>query len=107
MRPIKFRGKSLDGTWYYGDLVHINNSVAIKFDPELEEYELVIPNTVSQLWGYDDEGNEIYEGELVQGFIGDWGRTPKSPAVISSTIKSDINVIYDTSYPDVSWAKVK
>ena len=105
MRPIKFKGQGMDGCWYYGDLVHFNGEVCIKVDPALDDYEPVHPETVSQLWGYDVSGHEVYEGDLVQGLIDDWGFTAISKAVMSSTIKSEIKFIYDTSYPEVSWIK--
>ena len=52
MRPIKFRGKT--------------------FDDEIETLETieVEPDSVAQLVGYDEDGNEVYEGDLLEGLTG-------------------------------------
>jgi uncharacterized phage protein (TIGR01671 family) len=64
MREIKFRAKSLDGTWVYGELhlrsmhPHMHTISGIKHINE---------NTVGQFTGmYDKNGKEIYEGDFVR-----------------------------------------
>ena len=61
MRPIKFRGRSmLDGEWLFGDLIHgFANSFAIR--TEDDGIHCVIPDTIAQLVGHDQNGNEVYE----------------------------------------------
>lgn len=64
-REIKFRAKSLDGIWEYGDLnlrcnhPHIHNLIGAKI--------YIDQDTVGQFTGlYDKNGKEIYEGDIVK-----------------------------------------
>ena len=69
MRTIKFRGKTLGDELVYGDVIHYRTGeVAIA-----DEYRSVLPESVSQLVGYDADGNEVYEGDQLirlDGVIG-------------------------------------
>lgn len=68
--PIKFRGVvycSCDEK-VFGELTHQNGSAYIRA-VDGEYHYRVDENTISQLVGYDAEGNEVYEGDKVR--VGD------------------------------------
>lgn len=63
-REIKFRAKSLDGIWEYGELhlrckyPHIHNLIDARI--------YIDPDTVGQFTGlHDKNGKEIYEGDII------------------------------------------
>lgn len=67
-REIKFRAKSLDGIWEYGDLhlrskhPHIHNLIGAKIYIDF--------NTICQYTGlHDKNGKEIYEGDIVKTLV--------------------------------------
>lgn len=88
MRPIKFRGKRIDnGKFVFGDLQtyfrtdgktksfvirtweRLDDWVAVAPDKSVtvaEYYERPIdPDSVAQLVGYDADGREVYEGDII------------------------------------------
>lgn len=66
MRTIKFRGKRPDGSWNYG------RSIRFKQNGEVFiQGASVTPHTVCQFSGlHDNEGKDIYEGDVIVGIYG-------------------------------------
>lgn len=65
---IKFKAKSfLDGAWVQGDLVHKEDGAICILRNGFNVSE-VDPSTVCQFTGLKDcEGNEIWEGDILEG----------------------------------------
>ena len=68
--PIKFRGKRIkDGKMIYGDLEHYFKDVCIRYEDKDEPLtyfiDKVVKDSIAQLCGYDAEGNEVYEGDVI------------------------------------------
>jgi len=59
--PYKFRGIDEEGNFHYGDLVQCKISMIMEENGAVK----VIPASVAQLIGYDIDGKEIYEGDVL------------------------------------------
>ncbi len=66
MRKTKFRGRTEDGEFIYGDLLQGNyDESAPKIKPRHKKAQYVWAVSVAQLVGYDTNGKEIYEGDTL------------------------------------------
>ena len=61
MRNIKFRGTTPAGEVVYGDLTHHKGHCFIAD-------QRVMPDSVAQLAGLDENGDEVYEGDTVTAY---------------------------------------
>lgn len=72
MREIKFRGRTAQGKWLYGDLEYRRaTGVAVihtyNEDGTYNRQEQVNPSTVGQFTGlHDKNGKGIYEGDIIR-----------------------------------------
>ena len=66
-RPIKFRGRTLDGRIVFGDFVHY---VPMSSFPGIVNEDGFVtevdPDSVAQFLGYDINGLEVYEGDTLR-----------------------------------------
>lgn len=72
MRNIKFRGKTPEGKWVYGNLLNEQTIGEVGNNLSHYRYSTVIPETVGQFTGFkDNRDNDIYDGDLVKakGFV--------------------------------------
>lgn len=78
MRDILFRARDYHGIWRYGNLCHYIDDSNLMFesneyytireqDPDCEEEDVVIPETIGQLvWKSSDGSHEVWEGDIIE-----------------------------------------
>ena len=65
MKQIKFRGKTSEGKFVYGDLIHIAGDAYIKSNKGGWIVDPVDEFSVTQLVGYDSDDKEVYEDDIL------------------------------------------
>ena len=77
-REIKFRGKRIDnGEWVYGDLLHSEKnfkktiSILDWSQPDGENIQEVLKDTVSEFTSFTHKEKEIYEGDVMAVYLGE------------------------------------
>ena len=97
--PIKFRGTTPDNELVFGKyLTCTHNSegedTVLWIGDEDNGYHIVMDDSIVQLVGYDAEGNEVYEGDvLVDWADEEYTATLTSCAVDSLGCGIDVSVI--------------
>lgn len=71
MRPVLFRGQDKNGAIYVGGIVYLEAhgkqaAFIVNYDGEKFNHVEVVPSTVAQLVTFDDDGVELYEGDVVK-----------------------------------------
>jgi uncharacterized phage protein (TIGR01671 family) len=109
MREILFRGKTNDGEWVVGNLIHQTEHYGDpidryhilytgEFDGDYYDSVEVIPETVGQYTGMlDDRGKRLFEGDIVKcEVLYEVGQYPHYETEIK-TVKYDRGFFYPTS----------
>lgn len=69
MKVIKFRGRDYwTGKWHFGFYAEDEDGANII---EGHKWYLVKPDSVAQMVGVDIDGNEVYEGDILENRYGD------------------------------------
>ena len=78
MREILFRGKRIDdGAWVYGYLVRHKSGKLVYIYSAKENWfdvHMVIPETVGQFTGLTAHGKKIFEGDILEWDLAEYGR---------------------------------
>lgn len=102
IKNIKFKAKQLNsGKWFEGDLVRLGNRVCIGGDHIKDGITDVDPSTVCMFTGLKDcEGNEIWEGDIVEREIYDlYKGFVKAKAVIEYSVGAFVAMVGIVPYP--------
>ena len=65
MRTIKFRGTTTKNKTVYGFLVQLRGQTTFKILDKTMDLWRVRTDTIAQLVGYDCDGREVYEGDIL------------------------------------------
>ena len=105
---IKFRGMTEDGKNIFSNSIQFdvdsNGREFCRLKDKFGNWLFVDPNSIAQFVGYDMNGDEVYEGDMVKD---DYGESFTADTVIGLENENCFKADYDTGSTIFSYMKLK